>query len=315
MKIVIAGASIGGLLAAYQLGRFGNDVVVFEEKDYDRLGYDWYDFVWPDFFDKLNADGAEISFYRKPNMSFDIFGHDKIIRLNQSGEEREYAVNRRDLSHFLYKRASQYARIHLSTHVDSLILDKNSVKGVIAGGSAFSADLVIDNLGVFSPLRKELPAAVNIEREIKKENILFAYRVFFRRNELCAVEDDTKCYLRHLGQDGISWVNVENDKIDVLIGRTASLSMKEAETILTSLRQENAYIGERLSGGDRIHAIPVRHPATKLFCDGYAMIGDSGCMTVPLLGSGMYSSAVAANVLSDILKEGTVSEKKLYSYQ
>ena len=286
MKVIIAGASVGGLLLAYKLGKTGNDVVVFDKKDYINLGYDWYDFVWPDFFDKLDMNDIRIDFFRKNNMSFEIHGYEETIRLNQKEGNREYAVNRRQLSKFLYEKASEFAKINLSATVDSPVTDGNSVKGIVAEGEEHCADLVIDNLGVFSPLRRGLPSGTNIEREINAKNIMFAYRAFFKKEGSGVIKDDTKCYLRHLGEDGISWVNIENGgAIDVLVGRIGALSLEGAEGAVSQLKKENPYIGEKISGGGRIYAIPVSHPATKLFCEGYAMIGDSGQWPCPCSGA------------------------------
>ena len=316
MKIIIAGASVGGLVAAYELGQQKHDVIVFDEKSYEDLAYNWYDFVWPDFLKRKSIQNIEFKYFRKDNMSFSLYGYDKIIRLNQAENVREYAIHRKELSHALFKQASEVATIYLNTRIDSLLVEDNSIKGIVINGKELKSDLVIDNLGIFSILRKSLPKEVHIEREINNNSIMFAYRAFFRTTN-AVVEDTTKCYLRHLGKDGIAWVNVEKDNVvDVLVGRIGSLTLEEAEEALSSLRSENPCIGERLSGGNTIHPIPVRYPSTRLFCDGYVMIGDSGFMCVPLLGSGMYSSVVAADILSDVLKgKDSVSESCLYCYQ
>jgi len=316
MKVIVIGASTGGLLTAYRLGKGGHEVIVFDVKSYDGLGYDWHDYVWADFFDLLGFGEIDIEIFRKNNMSFDIYGYDKIVRLEQDEQDREYAVGRKELSRFLYKKADECSKIFLGKHVDSLIIDEGAVKGVSIGEEKYYADLVVDNSGIFSSFRGQLPDNANIEKETDCKNIMFAYRAAFRKTGADTADDDTKCYLRHLGQEGISWVNIEDgNKIDVLIGRLGRLSLDEAERILLSLRLENKFIGEKLCGGDKIYAIPVRYPATKLFCGGYVMIGDSAFMTVPLLGSGMYPSAIAANILCGVINEGDVSEGNLYRYQ
>ena len=316
MKVIIAGASIGGLLSAYRLGKAGHEVIVFDKKNYDELGYDWYDFVWHDFFDKLDMPDIDISFFRKNNMSFDIFGYDKILRLNQPEYAREYAVHRKQLSHFLYKKASGYSRIVLSKNVDSAIIGGDEIKGIVVDGENIYADLVIDNFGAFSPLRKHLSERLNIDNESKSKAVMFAYRgIFEKAKNYSAPEDDTKCYLRHLGQDGLSWVNVEENAIDVLIGRMKSLNADDAEGILSVLKKENPCIGEKLLAGGGIYPIPVSYPATKLFYGGYVLLGDSAFMTVPMLGSGIYSSVAAANILCETIENGDVSQKNLYVYQ
>ena len=49
-KIIVLGAGLGGLLAAYRLGQAGFDVTVYEKKPKSTLGYPWHDSVKPDTF-------------------------------------------------------------------------------------------------------------------------------------------------------------------------------------------------------------------------------------------------------------------------
>lgn len=54
MKIIIAGAGIGGLAAAEQFGRMGFHVTVYEQAEsLNAMRYDWHDDVKPDVFREL----------------------------------------------------------------------------------------------------------------------------------------------------------------------------------------------------------------------------------------------------------------------
>ena len=43
MKVIVAGAGHGGLVAASKLAKFGYDVSVYEKKQREELGHDWED--------------------------------------------------------------------------------------------------------------------------------------------------------------------------------------------------------------------------------------------------------------------------------
>ena len=66
MKIVIAGAGIGGMIAAERLSKLGFDITVFElAPSVDEMRYDWHDDVNPSVFKRLGLEMPEGSFKKK----------------------------------------------------------------------------------------------------------------------------------------------------------------------------------------------------------------------------------------------------------
>lgn len=317
-KIIIVGAGIGGLLTAYNLGKAGFEVVVYEKNCYEKLSYDWHDDVSPESLTTrlgFSID-SEVKYHIKENMSFLFPGSDLIIKLDIPKNEREFSIERREFSHLLVKRASKYSTILFNKKVSAPIIKDNKIVGVIVDDKEEYADFVVDNSGAYSPLRSALPNKFCISN-ISDNDILFAFRGFYKATKNVDMPlNINKCYLRHLGQDGVSWVNVDEEgQVDVLIGRMKILDINQAFEVLSQLKKENPIIGDELIRGGFISRIPVRYPITKMFCNGYALIGDSAFMTIPMLGSGIEASIFAANKLSETLLNSDFSENNLYKYQ
>lgn len=110
----------------------------------------------------------------------------------------------------------------------------------------------------------------------------------------------------------------DDETSDVLIGRIGSLSDKTYENAIADLKEDNPVIGNKVSGGDVIFEIPVRRPLSNLVANGYVLLGDSACMTIPIIGSGIGSGLKAAKMLADAVTSADkepFSKKNLYRYQ
>lgn len=108
-----------------------------------------------------------------------------------------------------------------------------------------------------------------------------------------------KIYLKHKNENGISWCFLKKDDetSDVLVGRIGSLSDETYENAIADLKEDNPVIGNKVSGGDAIFEIPVRRPLSNLVANGYVLLGDSACMTIPIIGSRIGSGLKAAKCL------------------
>ena len=146
-------------------------------------------------------------------------------------------------------------------------------------------------------------------------------REFFARPENCQLpEHPKKIYLKHKNENGISrcFLKKDDETSDVLVGRIGSLSDETYENALADLKADNPVIGEKVSGGDVIFEIPVRRPLSNLVANGYVLLGDSACMTIPIIGSGIVSGLKAAKMLADAVTTADkepFSKKNLYRYQ
>ena len=66
MKIIIAGAGMGGMIAAERLAKLGFDVTVYEQSpSLDEMRYDWHDDVNPSIFRRLGLEMPAGSFRKK----------------------------------------------------------------------------------------------------------------------------------------------------------------------------------------------------------------------------------------------------------
>lgn len=305
MKVVVAGAGLGGLVAAEKLGRLGLDVTVYEKAaSLDEMRYDWHDDVNPRIFRRLSIDMPEERFKKKSWTFVSPFG--EVVReFRQDEEHADYSVERRPLNKLLCDRAAEVAKIVFGAKVTAPVVQEGRVAGIIVNGEEVPADLVVDAMGVDSALRKALPRELGIT-ECRDDEVFVAYRAFYEKDtEAPAPRYTNKAYLKHMGEAGISWAIQDNDPglVNVLVGRLGKMTDKQLADALADLKKNNPTIGNRVMRGGIVCRIPVRYPATRMVADGYAAVGDSAYMTIPMLGSGIASSMLAGMLLAQTVGE------------
>lgn len=320
MKIIIAGAGIGGLRFAAKAAASGHDVEVYERSaNLSSMRFDWHDDVCREAFSGTGIEVPKGSFPKK-NWSF-VAPDGRIRRMYESESEADLSVRRDLLNEELATAAvNAGAKLHFGYEIEAAIVENGRVRGVVAGTKKMYADLVVDSTGAESCLKK----GIGIDTP-EKDEIFFAYRAFYEKNGIApAAEHTNKVYLKHLGENGISWAIQDGDSVDVLIGRLGGLERATLENALSALKADNPTIGNRILVGGGIYEIPVRYPACKMVADGYAAIGDAAFMTIPMLGSGIATSIAAADMLGDCLNaaaekgldaEATASAKNLWNYE
>ena len=77
----------------------------------------------------------------------------------------------------------------------------------------------------------------------------------------------------------------EGEWADVLVGKFEPFKKGEVKEFVDYLRTINPIIGKKKVRGGQYAEIPVRQSLAVMTADGYAAIGDSAFMTIPLLGS------------------------------
>lgn len=304
MKIVIAGAGIGGLAAAEQLGRMGFHVTVYEQAEsLDAMRYDWHDDVNPDVFREL---ALEIPAEHFPKKSWTFVSPFAAVtrEFHQDESHPDFSIERRPLNRVLYERAVKVAKIVFGSKITAPLISPGRVCGLVVNGQRIYADLVVDSLGVDSPLRKGLPLPFEIPN-YRPNEVFAVYRAFHRKNKNAPTPKYTnKVYLKHLGEGGISWAIQDHDPelVDVLIGRLGCLDGETLSRALADLKRTDPTIGDEVVRGGMLCKIPVRYPSTRMVANGYAAIGDCAYMTIPMLGSGIASSLRAAKFLADTIR-------------
>ena len=317
-KIVVAGAGHGGLVAGAILAQAGYDVTVYERKIQSELGYDWEDAIDLRVFAECGLEPPqkdEIEFngdmkYYNPNLKAPL-----VVRSNGKGSA---VFERKEIYDVLLKNAEQSGvKIIYSTEILSPVMDGLRVVGIRTSDGVVDADLVIDAAGINTPLRSRLPVCCNVDRDYGYGECFYAYRAYF--DKVPGHEPDVayEIFLMHQGERGISWVVTKENFVDVLIGRMEPMSKKKLEKTLDEMRAFSPQIGETLLRGGSQEQIPVRRPLSVMVCDGYAAVGDSAYMTLPMTGSGICASMRAGKMLAETVLEDTdelYSKETLWSY-
>ena len=318
--ILVAGAGHGGLAAAADLARKGFDVTLLEQKAENALGYDWTDIFAPDALIAAGVPYPSRSLYTyKDNMTF--FPPAQSVALTQRvpQSELEIKMERRDIYAHLIAHAKRCGvKFRFETAVTAPLLLGSRVCGVYAGEEKLYADLVIDACGVDSPLRTALPDVCGVEQEIGENNVAYVYRAFYARTGDFTPAHNYEVYLLHRGRKEVAWVATEEDFADVLIVRFAPFGTDEVNAVLDDLRGTNPHIGDTVVRGGQFAKIPVRQPLPVLVADGYAALGDSAFMTVPLIGSGIANALKASHILSEAVvadKDCAYTAETLWRYQ
>ncbi|MBQ3150999.1 MAG: NAD(P)/FAD-dependent oxidoreductase [Clostridia bacterium] len=319
-RIIVAGAGHGGLSAAAGLSKRGFDVTVIEQKKECELGYDWTDIFDPKSFSNTGIPyPAEELFEYKENMTFFNPSLTVPVRQNIPKDELEIKMERSDIyKHLIAHARNCGVKFMFETPITAPIVYGSRVCGVRTGDSDIFADLVIDACGIDSVIRTSLPDVFGIEKAPAFGERAHAYRAFYERVGDFCPEHNYEVYLMQGGEKKVAWVATEEGFTDVLIVRFDEFGSDEVEKTLSQLRKSNPHIGEKiLRGGQFVH-IPIRQPLAVLVADGYAAIGDSAFMTVPLIGSGIANSLKASAMLINTIlddHECAFTAASLWKYQ
>ena len=310
-KIVVAGLGHGGIAAAALLAKAGYDVTVYEKKSEGTLGYDWTDIFAPQALGIAGLPMPERDkFEYKEDMTFFGPSFGKGYKQHVPKAQLEIKMERRDIySHLIKNALESGVEIIYDCEVLGPIMQGRRVCGIKTSQGDALADLVIDACGVNSPVRLNLPSELGIEKQIRRKDKVTIFRAFYNKASDEEVEDKFKVMLYAGGKCGVSWVASEKEHTDLLIGRFEDFTRQEVDEFAEYLRQSNPRLGKEIVRGGEFVEIPTRAPLALMVADGYAAIGDSAFMTVPLIGSGIANSLKAARMLAD-----AVINDKTYSY-
>ena len=319
-KIIVAGAGHGGIAAAALLSRVGMDVTVYERSSEGTLGYDWTDIFAPCAWKAAGIEMPSREKYEyKTNMTFYSPNLQTPLEQHIPEDEIEMKMERRDIYEHLINHALKCGvKFVYDCNISAPILFGNRVVGIKTERGDFFADLVIDAAGIDSPLRTNLPRMCGIEKTPGAFGQLYVYRAFYNRSNEEDADVKYKIYLLPNGELGIGWVAAEENFTDLLIGKFDPYDSAQAEKSAEFFRQTNSNLGSTLLRGGQITKIPVRQPLSVMVCDGYAAIGDSAFMTMPIIGSGIANSLKASRMLADTVladKAGAYSAETLWDYQ
>lgn len=320
-KIIVAGAGHGGIVAAYYLAQSGLDVTVYEKGEAGKLGYEQSDSVHVDSFELAGIPVPEDYVVTKTPITFCVPGTDiEPISQLESGDSLTVEIDRNALyGHLITLAEDAGVKFVYGCEITAPIILGSRVAGIKTSMGDIYADMVIDAAGLYSPLRTQLPDFMHITKEAGRLNIMRTYRAYFdKKADAPEAEFRYKVSLIPGEFCGLLWVITKEDSVDVFIGAFNSLDEEKVAYYLDVLRKENPQIGDTLLKGGKFADIPVRAPLSVLVADGYAAVGDSAFMTIPVKGSGVGYSMRAGKILAETLiedEEGLFDREHLWNYQ
>ncbi|MDD6807669.1 MAG: NAD(P)/FAD-dependent oxidoreductase [Oscillospiraceae bacterium] len=329
-KIIVAGAGHGGLTAAALLADKGFDVIVYERGEKGKLGYDWTDIFDPKALDVVGCPWPDEDKYEwKVDMTFWGPNTNPSAKIRQrvpnDPYEMEIKMERRDIYDMLINFAeSKGAKIEYGVNIKGPVMLKDRVIGIDTDKGEILGDMVIDCCGCESPVRVGLPSYLEIQKHPKWGEKFHVYRAFYDLPvDIKTVEDLYKVTLFPDEEGvGIAWIAseaTENEShSDLLIGRMDKFTEENALKTAEKYRLTNPQLGTEKKRGGYFTLIPVRQPLAIMVADGYAALGDSAFMTVPIIGSGIGNAIKNSKILADVIagdKTETYSAEVLYKYQ
>ena len=328
-KILVAGAGHGGLSAAINLAKSGYDVTVYEKQKRDEMGYDWEDAIELSAFDFAEIERPDESIYIKSHhMAYMSPNGKHVLHMPyDKGIGRRVHMERKGLiKHMLSEAEKAGVKLVFETEIVAPIFENTRIAGMIIkdveGEKRLESDLLIDAAGLNSPIRLQLPDCCGIVKEFEERNIFNAYRIYFDNTDGTITDPAYNVTFFHMDKPGISWTITDEKFVDIIIGKfqmKGKLTMKEVEDSIADFRSRYPFIGDKvLRGGEKIESIPITRMLPKIVYNGYAAIGDSAGMTIPLSGSGLVLSIMAGKYLADCVKNvgsGEFTEKSLWKYE
>lgn len=324
-KIIVAGAGHGGLTAAFNLAKNGFDVTVYEKGKREDLGYDWHDSMNYDAFDKAGIERPDESLIRKSFQSA-FENPSGTVKLVQPYDDSGFMMDRKELLKYLIDKAESVgAKFLFGCEITGAVLDGMRVAGIkyLRDGEDLEAkgDMVIDACGMNSPLRKNLPPCFGIKNSFEAKENFYVYRAYYENLTGEMLEPAYQVGLFHMNKPGIDWILTDKDSVDILVGKfgtAGELTDEEIEAAVSEYRSRYPFMGDRIIRGGQKNVIPLSKMLPLLVADGYALVGDSAGMTVPLNGSGIVLSMRAGKILADKICEAeddNFSINNLWKYQ
>lgn len=320
--ILVIGANQGALAFAYFAAKQRFKVSVVEALQKDEVCYDWSDDMVKATFERIGIPfPTEVSTKKKYGVTLLSPARDRALKIPLPEKEVDISMRRRPLNEYLHDLAEGAgATFYYGTRASAAIIEDGKVAGVtLADGGEIRAKLVVDCGGCTSVVRGSLPDCLNVPQEVNPDDTFFVRRTYYDRAEGVELPEGNRIYLKHLGERGISWCFLSPDgNADILVGRLGGLDDDTFNRAEADVKKSNPIVGENYVKGGQPLRIPVRRPIARMVADGYALVGDSAYMTIPMIGSGMASSMTAAFILSEIIKNPQgepFSASNLYRYQ
>jgi electron transfer flavoprotein-quinone oxidoreductase len=346
--VIIVGAGLAGLAAAYTLAGEGLEVLVLERGDYPgaknvtggRLYLNPVRELFPDLWKKAPLE----RFISHEGVT--IMSRERSVTINYEGDElrqepyQSYSILRARFDRWLAKQAERKGAMLVDkTRVDDLIKVDGRVSGVVAGGDELYADVVIACDGVLSLVAEK----AGLRQPGKPEDYAVGFKEIIELdqkliNERFGLEGNEGLARMFMGEvtrgkfgGGFLYTNKDSISLGIVVGIKDLMQGQpaiQAPLLLDEFKQRPE-IAVLIRGGETVeysaHAIPEGgyQAMSKLFGDGILLAGDAAGFSMNIgvtvrgmeyaLASGYYAAqaVIAAKKAEDFSARGLAVYQEL----
>lgn len=297
--VIVVGGGLSGLAAAYTMADAGLEVLVLERGDYSgaknvtggRLYVNPVRDMFPDLWKKAPLE----RFIAHEEVS--IMDKDRSITMRYDGSElaqepyQSYSILRGKFDkNFAKVTERKGVSMVTKSRVDDLIIENGKVEGVMAGGDALTANIVIACDGVLSLLAEKAglrkPGLAKDHAVGFKEIIELDRTVLEDRFNLEGEEGAARLYMGEVTRGkfggGFLYTNKESISLGIVVGIKDLMEepLVQAPDLLDALKQRPE-VARLIKGGQTseysAHVIPEGglHSMGKLYGEGILIAGDA----------------------------------------
>lgn len=318
--VIVVGAGVAGLNAAFVLASKGFNVAIIESKPRSRIG------------DKTCGDAIGVHHFKElgwypPEETIDhrykgvkIYSPSEKYSIIVSGEG--VSVNRLKFGQWLLKRAEDNGAVLLDKHVLlGVKFNDNGIQSIKVkelgkpGLKELVADAFIDTSGAKPALRSKLPLEWPISERPYMTDYNIAYREVLEINEPVNDEDVDYAviYLNTIIAPGGYWWFFPKNPSGKIVN--VGLGVIWGVDDYNPRHNYNKYLKPRFKG-KLLHAgggmVPTRRPLPTLVWRNVGVAGDAAYTVNPVhgggIGSSLQASAIVAKYIGDALEKGIVDE-------